>query len=57
MLLTYKQKNWKAVVQKEPVPGAECQWFTPGHLKPFRDSDELFRHVLPSDGADSLFEP
>lgn len=57
VLLTYKQKNWKSVLQKEPVPGAECQCFTSGHLKPFRDSDELFHHVFPSDGADSLFEP
>lgn len=57
VLLTYKQKNWKSVLQKEPVPGAECQCFTPGHLKPFRDSDGLFHHVLPSDGADSWFEP
>lgn len=54
VLLTYKQKNWKSVLQKEP--GAGCQCFTPGYLKPFRDSDELFHHVLPSDDADSWFE-
>lgn len=57
VLLTYKQKNWNSVLQKLPVPGAECQSFKPGHLKLFRDSDELLHHVLPSDGADSLFGP
>ena len=56
VLLTYKQKNWSSVLQKEPVPGAECQCFISGHRKPFGDSDELFHHVFPSDGA-NFFEP
>lgn len=57
VLLTYKQKNWKSVLWKEPVPGAQCQCFISGHCKPFGDSDALFHHVFPSDGVGSLFEP
>lgn len=56
MLLTYKQKNGKSVLQKESVPGAEHQCFMSGHHKPFEDSDELFHHVFLSDGENSLFE-
>lgn len=53
--LMYKQKNWKSILQKEPVPGAEHQIFMSGHCKPFGNSDELFHHVFPSDGENSLF--